>query len=182
MEPTEHFGIYFGYIRRLFQSWVSPFNPSALSDCSTDPSPPLHWRTESRPCRHPKQTPVVHSPAYLAAFARFPNKRHIAVGKFERNVKDHLSMFLKLRFHVIRCSRNDTFLRAFVDTLSFFGLRQAAQCQRLYSTPATDAPVLVADRSGRPSSPSPPRPPTPTGILNTYLPTSPHPWPQAKLC
>ena len=26
MEPTEHFGIYFGYIRRLFQSWVSPFN------------------------------------------------------------------------------------------------------------------------------------------------------------
>ena len=27
MESTEHFGIYFGYIRRLFQSWVSPFNP-----------------------------------------------------------------------------------------------------------------------------------------------------------
>ena len=26
MEPTEHFGIYFGYIRRLFQSWVSSFN------------------------------------------------------------------------------------------------------------------------------------------------------------
>ena len=26
VEPTEHFGIYFGYIRRLFQSWVSPFN------------------------------------------------------------------------------------------------------------------------------------------------------------
>ena len=26
----------------------------------------------------------------------------------------------------------------------------------------TDAPVLVFDRSGRPSSPSPPRPPTPT--------------------
>ena len=26
MKPTEHFGIYFGYIRRLFQSWVSPFN------------------------------------------------------------------------------------------------------------------------------------------------------------
>ena len=27
MEPTEHFGIYFGYIRQLFQSWVSPFKP-----------------------------------------------------------------------------------------------------------------------------------------------------------
>ena len=27
MEPTEHFGIYFGYIRRLFQRWVSPFKP-----------------------------------------------------------------------------------------------------------------------------------------------------------
>ena len=26
MEPTEHFGIHFWYIRRLFQSWVSPFN------------------------------------------------------------------------------------------------------------------------------------------------------------
>ena len=26
MDPTEHFGIYFGYIRRLVQSWVSPFN------------------------------------------------------------------------------------------------------------------------------------------------------------
>ena len=30
MEPTEHFGIYFGYIRRLFQSWVSPFKGSSL--------------------------------------------------------------------------------------------------------------------------------------------------------
>ena len=30
MEPTEHFGIYFGYIRRLFQSWVSPFNSQNL--------------------------------------------------------------------------------------------------------------------------------------------------------
>ena len=121
-----------------------------------------HRRTESRPCRHPRATPAVHSPAYLAAFALFPNKRFIAVGKFERNVKDHLPMFLKLSVHVLRCSRNDTYLRAFVNTLSFFGLRQAAQCQRLYSTPATHAPVLVADRSGRPSSPSPPRPPTPT--------------------
>ena len=122
-----------------------------------------HWHTESRPCRHPTPTPAVHSPAYLAASARFPNKRLIAVGKFERNVKDHLSMFLKLRFHVLRCSGNDTFLRPFVNTLSVFGLHQAAQCQRLYSTPATDAPVLVADRSGRPSSPSsPPRPLTPT--------------------
>ena len=31
MEPTEHFGIYFGYIRRLFQSWVSPFNIGHIS-------------------------------------------------------------------------------------------------------------------------------------------------------
>ena len=112
--------------------------------------------------RHPRPTPAVHSPAYLAAFARFPKKRLIAVGKFELYVKNHLSMFLKLRFHVLRCSRNGTFVRAFVNILSFFGPRQAAQCQRLYSTLATDAPVLVVDRSGRRSSPSPPRPPTPT--------------------
>ena len=30
MEPTEHFGIYFGYIQRLFQRRVSPFNTSVL--------------------------------------------------------------------------------------------------------------------------------------------------------
>ena len=41
-----------------------------------------HWRTESRLCRHPRPTPAVHSPAYLAAFARFPNKRLIAVGNW----------------------------------------------------------------------------------------------------
>ena len=30
VDPTKHFGIYFGYIRRLFQSWVSPFNRCSL--------------------------------------------------------------------------------------------------------------------------------------------------------
>ena len=105
-------------------------NPSALSDCSTGPSP--HWRTQSQPYRHTRPAPAVHGPAYFAAFARSANKRLIAVGKLERNVKDHLSMFLNLRFRVLRRSRNHTFLRAFVNTLSFFGLRQAAQCQRPY--------------------------------------------------
>ena len=90
-------------------------------------------------------------------------------------MKDHLSMFLKLRFHVLRCSRNGTFVRAFVNILSFLGLRQAAQCQRLYSTPDTDAPVLVFDRSGRPSSPSPPRPPT------TDCPRAEAPWCRPQL-
>ena len=131
------------YIARFVDD--DAFNPSALSNCSTGPSPPL---THGKSTRHPRPTPAVHSPAYLAAFARFLNKRLIAVGKFERNVKDHLSMFLKLRFHVLRCSRNGTFVRAFVNIVSFLGLRQEAQCQRLYSTLATDAPVLVFDRSG----------------------------------
>ena len=63
-------------------------------------------------------------------------------------------MFLKLRFHVIRCSRDGTFVRAFVNILSFLGLRQAAQCQRLYSTPATDAPVLCL--TGQDGPPPPP--------------------------
>ena len=31
MEPTEHFGMHFGYIRRLFQSWVSPFNNASCT-------------------------------------------------------------------------------------------------------------------------------------------------------
>ena len=57
------------------------FNPCALRNCSTGPSP--RWRTESRPCRHSRPTPAVYGPAYLAAFAQFPNKRLIAVGKFE---------------------------------------------------------------------------------------------------
>ena len=70
---------------------------------------------------------------YLTAFARFPNKRLIK----------------KIRFRVPRCNINDTCLRGFVNMLSFFGLHQAAQCQRPYSTPATDVSVLVADRSGR---------------------------------
>ena len=67
------------------------FNPSALSDCSTVPF--CHWRTQSRPYHHPRPAPAVHGPAYFAAFARSANKRFIAVGKFERNVKGHLSMF-----------------------------------------------------------------------------------------
>ena len=36
-------------------------------------------------------------------------------------MKDHLSMFLKLRFYVLRCSRNGTFVRAFVNIFVVFG-------------------------------------------------------------
>ena len=81
--------------------------------------------------------PVVRIPAYyFAAFVKFPKKRLIAVGKFERHMKDHQSMSQKLRFRILRCNRNDTFLRAFVNILPFSGLRQAAQCLRPYSKPA----------------------------------------------
>ena len=85
-----------------------------------------HWRTQSRPCRHSRPTPAVYDPAYLAVFARFPNKRLIAAGKFERNVKHHLSMFFKLGFRVPRWNRNDTFLRAFVKSLLFFASHRAS--------------------------------------------------------
>ena len=84
------------------------------------------WRTESRPCRHSRPTPAVYGPAYLAAFAQFPNKRLIAVGKFERSVKYHLSMSSKLGFRVPRWNRNDTFLRAFVKSLLFFASHRAS--------------------------------------------------------
>ena len=50
-----------------------------------------HWRTQSRPYRHPSL--AVHGSAYFAAFARSANKRLIAGRKFERNVKDHLSIY-----------------------------------------------------------------------------------------
>ena len=100
------------------------FDPCALSNCSTVPLP--RWRTESRPCRHSRPTPAVYGPDYLAVFAQFPNKRLIAVGKFERNVKCHLSMSSKLGFRVPRWNRNDTFLRAFVKSLLFFASRRAS--------------------------------------------------------
>ena len=80
-----------------------------------------HWRTQSRPCRHPRPTLAVCGPADLAVSARFPNKRLIAVGKFERSVKYHLSMNSKLGFRVPRWNRNDTFLRAFVKRASARG-------------------------------------------------------------
>ena len=94
------------------------FNPSALSDYSTGPSPVLaHAKSTLSPFQASAGCPRA---GLFASFARSANKRLIAVGKFERNVKDHLSMFLKLRFHVLQRSRNDTFLRAFVNTLSSF--------------------------------------------------------------
>ena len=93
-------------------------NSSALSDSSTGPSPPLaHAKSTLSPSQ---ATPAVRGPAYFAAFARSANKRLIAVGKFERNVKDHPSMSSKLGFRVPRWKRNDTFLHAFVKRLLFF--------------------------------------------------------------
>ena len=35
MEPIEHFGIYFGYIQRLFQRRVSPFNAGVYAESPT---------------------------------------------------------------------------------------------------------------------------------------------------
>ena len=71
--------------------------------------------------------PVQPQPAYLPqnltrsellhiaclTIPQFPNKRLIAVGKFDRNVKYHLFMSSKLLFHVPQCNGKDTFLRAF---------------------------------------------------------------------
>ena len=108
-----------------------------------------HWPTQSRPCRHPMPTPAVHSPVYLAAFARFPNKLLIAVGKFERNVKDHLSLFLKLRFRVLRRSRNDIFFACICKKFAVFclsqGLCSRKRCQRQYELGA--APRRLGPRS-----------------------------------
>ena len=139
------------------------FNPCALSNCSTGVSTPL--AQESRPCRHPGPTPAVYSPAYLAAFARFRDKRLIAVGKFERNVKYHLSMSSKLGFRVPRRNRNDTYLRAFVKSLLFspltgkrFCRQQKTQGTLQYETlpetvragAGTAAPRPAVSRCGRP--------------------------------
>ena len=39
MEPTEHFGIYYGYIQRLFQKWVSPFKNETAGVAGPDQGP-----------------------------------------------------------------------------------------------------------------------------------------------
>ena len=97
-----------------------------------------HWSTQSRPCHllRPRLRAGFRVPAYyLAAFAQFPNKRLIAVGKFECNVKYYLLMFSNLLFRVPQCNRRDKFLCAFVKRLAVFRLHIACSvecCRRLY--------------------------------------------------
>ena len=85
----------------------------------------------------------------------FANKRLIVVGKFERNVKYHLSMSSKLGFRVPRWKINDTFLRAFVKRLLFFfashrasavgnGARDSTSWARRRSVSARGQSVWVA--------------------------------------
>ena len=112
-----------------------------------------HRRTQSRPCRHPRPTPALYGPAYLAAFARLPNKRLIAEIKFDRNVQYRLSMSSKLGFRFPRWNRSDAFLLAFVKSLLLFfclsqGLCSRKRCQRQYvlglaPRPAVSRSVLV---------------------------------------
>ena len=67
------------------------FNPSALSDCSTGPSPPL---AHAKSTLSPSQASAGCSQAGL--FCRFRSiceQTAHRSRKFERNVEDHLSMF-----------------------------------------------------------------------------------------
>ena len=93
--------------------------------------------------------PAVYSPTYLAAFAQFPNKRLIAVRKFERNVKYHLSMSSKLGFRVPRWNRNDTFFACICKKFAVFRLSQGLcsrkRCQRQYELGS--APRRLGPRS-----------------------------------
>ena len=110
-----------------------------------------HWRTQSRPYRHPGPAPAVYSPAYLAAFARFANKRLIVVGKFECNVKYHLSMSSKLGLRVPRWKRNDTFLRAFVKKIALtWPLQWETVPETVLAGPGAAAPRPAVSRCGRP--------------------------------
>ena len=101
------------------------FNPCALSNCSTGPSPPLLAHGKSTLSSFQANAGCLR-PGPFGRFAQFPNKRLIAVGKFERSAKYHLSMSSKLGFCVPRWNRNDTFLRAFVKSLLFFASHTAS--------------------------------------------------------
>ena len=100
------------------------FNPSALSDCSTGPSPPLaHAKSTLSPSR---ASAGCLQPGLFGRFRSICEQTAHLSRKFEHNVKHHLSMSSKLRFRVPRWKRNDTFLRAFVKRLLFFASHMAS--------------------------------------------------------
>ena len=134
------------------------FNASALSDCSTGPSPPLaHAKSSWSPSQTNAGCP---QPGLFSRFRSISEQTVYRGRKIRAQCERPPIRLFKTQ---VSCpSAQYLQMRAFVNTLSFFCLCQAVQCRRLYSTLATNAPVLMADRSGRPSSPFPPRPPTPT--------------------
>ena len=105
------------------------FNPSALSDCSTGSSPPL---AHGKSTLSPSEASAGCSRAGL--FGRFcsiceqtAHRIRKIRAQCERSPIHVLKTFVS--FGAVEMTH---FLRAFVNTLSFFGLRQAAQCQRPY--------------------------------------------------
>ena len=86
------------------------FNMRKLSGCSTGPSSSLARAKSTLPPFQVNAALAVRNPANLAALDRFPDKRLIAVGKFEPNVNDHLSMVYTLRFRVPQRNTNNIIL------------------------------------------------------------------------
>ena len=109
-------------IARFFDDDAS--NPSALSDCSTGPSPPLvHAESTLSPFQANAGCPRAD---LFSRFRSISSKQLIAVEKFEHNEKDHLSTFSKLGFRVPRCNKNVKLQRAFVNSLPFFAFQRAS--------------------------------------------------------
>ena len=93
------------------------FNPCALSNCSTGPSPPLAHRKSTLSSFQTNAGSL--RPGLFGRVRSISEQTARRSRKFERNVKYHLSMSSKLGFRDPRWNRNDTFLRAFVKSLLF---------------------------------------------------------------
>ena len=97
-------------------------NPSDLSGCGTGPSSPLaHAKSALSP---DGSVPAVYGQAYLAAFAVFPVKQHIAAGTFWHDVTKYHFMIFAPSSCVSMQDMNGPFLRLSAISLPFPGLRQ----------------------------------------------------------
>ena len=120
----------------------------------------VHWHYMSPKCARPgciSCTLCLNAPFarvcenfYLYDMAHVIIKCRVTLGKKMLNdcIKPHsICMWLVLSTQEEFSLKRAHYGHSPLNILPFLGLRQARQCQRLYSTPATDAPVLVFDRS-----------------------------------
>ena len=108
------------------------FNPSALSNCSTGPSPPLaHAKSTLSPSR---ASAGCLQPGLFGRFRSICQQTAHRSRKIRAQCEIPPFHVLLLGFRVPRWKRNDTFLRAFVKRLLFFASHMASVVETLPET------------------------------------------------